>query len=62
MKDIGNLNVKINWAFVLRINVSDIKKIKNFIESFDDTTVVFSTISGNRLYIKEQEATQDVKN
>lgn len=53
MNDFGNLNVKVNWGFVLRINISDIEKIKKFIESIEGATAVFSTISGNRLYIKE---------
>ena len=55
MKEIKNLNVKINWGFVLRLNITDIEEMKEFIESLEDTTVIFSTVSGNRLYIKESE-------
>ena len=54
MNNLGDLNVKVNWGFVLRVNVSDIEKIKHFIESLEDTTVVFSTVSGNRLFITEE--------
>jgi len=49
-----NLNPKVNLGFVLRLNISDIEKIKNFIESVDDAVVVFSTVSGNRLFVKEE--------
>ena len=54
MNEKGKLNIKVNFGFVLRVNVFDIEKIKKFIESLEDTTVVFSTISGNRLYITEE--------
>ena len=48
-----NFNVKFNLGFVLRVTPEDLQKIKNFIESLEDVTIVHSQISGNRLYIKE---------
>lgn len=46
-------NVKLNLGFVLRVNPESLQKIKEFIESLDNVTIVHSQVSGNRLYIKE---------
>lgn len=46
-------NVKLNLGFVLRVTPDNLQKIKDFIESLEDVTIVHSQVSGNRLYIKE---------
>jgi len=46
-------HVKFNLGFVLRVTPEDLDKIKTFIESLENVTIVHSQISGNRLYIKE---------
>ena len=46
-------NVKLNLGFVLRVTPESLQKIKDFIESLDNVTIVHSQVSGNRLYIKE---------
>lgn len=46
-------NVKLNLGFVLRVTPENLQKIKDFIESLDNVTIVHSQVSGNRLYIKE---------
>ena len=48
-----NFNVKLNLGFVLRVTPEDLQKIKDFIESLENVTIVHSQVSGNRLYIKE---------
>ena len=48
-----SFNVKLNLGFVLRVTPDSLQKIKDFIESLDDVTIVHSQVSGNRLYIKE---------
>ena len=48
-----SFNVKINLGFVLRVTPDNLQKIKDFIESLDNVTIVHSQVSGNRLYIKE---------
>ena len=55
MKKIENFNAKVNFAFVIRANVFEIEKIKNFFQTLENTTIVFSTISGNRLFITEKK-------
>lgn len=50
----NSFNVKFNIGFVLRVNPEDLQKIKNFIESLVNVTIVHSQVSGNRLYIKEE--------
>lgn len=47
-------NVKLNLGFVLRVTPEDLTKIKNFIESLENVTIVHSQVSGNRLFIKEE--------
>lgn len=49
-------NVKLNLGFVLRVYPDDLQKIKTFIESLPNITIVFSQVSGNRLYIKEERS------
>jgi hypothetical protein len=49
-----NFNVKFNLGFVLRVTPEDLQKIKDFIESLENVTIVHSEISGNKLYIKEE--------
>ena len=50
-----DFNVKFNLGFVLRINPENLQKIKDFIESLEGVTIVHSQISGNRLYIQEED-------
>lgn len=50
-----SFNVKFNLGFVLRVTPEDLQKIKDFIESLENVTIVHSQISGNRLYIKEED-------
>jgi len=47
-------NVKLNLGFVLRVTPEELTKIKDFIESLENVTIVHSQVSGNRLYIKEE--------
>lgn len=47
-------NAKFNLGFVLRVTPEDLQKIKTFIESLENVTIVHSQVSGNRLYIKEE--------
>lgn len=47
-------NVKFNLGFVLWVDPEDLHKIRNFIESLENVTIVHSQISGNRLFIKEE--------
>lgn len=49
----NSFNVKLNLGFVLRVTPENLQKIKYFIESLENVTVVHSQVSGNRLYIKE---------
>jgi len=48
------LDAKFNLGFVVRVNPEGYRKIKDFIEESTDVDVVFSHISGNKLYIKEE--------
>lgn len=45
---------KLNLGFVLRVTPEDMQKIKEFIESLENVTIVHSQVSGNRLFIKEE--------
>lgn len=47
-------NVKFNLGFVLRVTPEDLQKIKTFIESLPNITIVHSQVSGNRLFIREE--------
>lgn len=49
-----SFNVKINLGFVLRVFPEDLQRIKDFIESLENVTIVHSQISGNKLFIKEE--------
>ena len=49
-----NFNVKFNLGFVIRVDPEDLQKIKIFIESLENVTIVHSQVSGNRLFIKEE--------
>lgn len=49
----NSFNVRLNLGFVLRVTPDSLQKIKDFIESLDDVTIVHSQISGNRLYIED---------
>jgi len=49
-----SFNVKFNLGFVLRVFPEDLQRIKEFIESMENVTIVHSQISGNRLFIKEE--------
>lgn len=50
-----SFNVKLNLGFVLRVTPEDLTKIKDFIEGLSDVVIVHSQVSGNRLYIKEED-------
>jgi hypothetical protein len=51
----NNFNVKFNLGFVLRVTPDNLNKIKDFLESLENVTIVHSQISGNRLFIMEEE-------
>ena len=46
-------NVKLNFGVVFRVTPTELQKIKTFIESLEDITIVHLQVSGNRLFIKE---------
>lgn len=46
---------KLSLGFVLRVTPEDMQKIKDFIESLEDVTIVHSQVSGNKLFIKEED-------
>ena len=52
----NQMNIKFNFAFVLRVEPADLEKIKDFIEKLENVVIVYSQISGNRLYIREERA------
>lgn len=48
-------DVKFNLGFVVRVTPNSLQKIEDFIKKLDDVTIVFSKISGNKLFIKEEK-------
>ncbi|MCK4364880.1 MAG: hypothetical protein KAW45_02405 [Thermoplasmatales archaeon] len=62
MKDINNdsisdfetaINLTLNFAIVLRGSFANLKKIADFLESQKEIKIVFSTISGDPLWVKK---------
>lgn len=51
----NSFNVKFNLGFVLRVFPEDLQKIKDFIEQLEHVTIVHSQVSGNRLFIREED-------
>ena len=50
----GNLELKINWACVLRGDVADVQQLVKLIqENLGDCVVVYATSSASRLFIQE---------
>jgi len=54
-KKSNEFNIKFNPSFVLRITPNELEKIKDFITSLENVNVVHSQVSGNCLYIKEEQ-------
>ncbi|KXA95557.1 hypothetical protein AKJ65_01550 [candidate division MSBL1 archaeon SCGC-AAA259E19] len=48
------LKTEITFAVVLRADVGDVQQVKEYLDGFDDLSVIYQKSSGGKLYIKEK--------